>query len=177
MKKLFILLTFVTLSLQSFAGEIKIINRGATFSVLYRSGLVCDTKITIHDADGNEIFREVLQDMCNIVRSYNFSKLPYGDYQIKASNELETIKTKVSYSEPKTEATTPRFHVTKLDVNKYLLMVPKSGSNKIAISIMNDNAQILYTKRENTNGDFARVFYIKDADPTDVISFSVKSVN
>ena len=95
-KTLFILLTLVTVSLQSIAGEITIINRGATFSVLYRSGLVCDTKITIHDENGNEIFREVIQDMCNMVRSYNFSKLPYGDYEIKTSNTYETQKTKLA---------------------------------------------------------------------------------
>ena len=175
-KTLFILITLVTLSFQSFGGEIKIINRGDTFSVFYRSGLVCDTKIAIFDENGNEIFREVIKNMCDIVRSYNFSKLPYGEYEIKASNELETKKTKVSYRDPEAESEEPLYHVTKLRDNTYLLMVPKSGHNKIAISIANDQAQILYRKRENTQGDFARVFYLKDADPNDVVTFHVNYV-
>ena len=175
-KRFFILLTLITISLKSFAGDIKVINRGATFNVLYRSDLVCDTKITILDADGNEIFREVIQGMCNIVRSYNFSKLPFGDYEIKASNTHETQKTKINYRAPLTDKVHPLFHVTKLNENKYLLMVPKSEHDNIAISISDNNSRVLYAKRETTEGDFARVFFIKNADPNDAVTFSVKSV-
>lgn len=176
MKKIqFIVAIVFATSLQSFAGDVKIINKGTTFNVLYRSPLVCDTKITIYDANGKEIFREVIQDLCNIVRSYNFSKLPYGEYEIETSNKIETQKTTVSYREPVLEIRKPLFHVTKLSDNRYLLLIPKSN-HKVAISITDSNEQIIYTQRTKLTGDFAQVFYMKNAEPNSAFSFNVTSV-
>lgn len=136
-----------------------VVKEGAVFKLYYKGEEPMNVKVSIQNASGELIFKEMLKNSDGFVRPYNFSTLPEGDYTIKISNKNWERLESVTYQKDKIEELA---HVVKISGSKkYILTVPNKVSGEIAVKIFDEADNILYSQKESIDSDFARVYNLE----------------
>ncbi len=131
------------------------------FKVFYKGTKSGNVRVTITNANGENIYQETLKNVESFMRPYNLSAMTEGDYSIEISSpEGRTIE-KFSYSKHKVEKLMNLVHVKDGD-GKYVLRVAnKNGSDQLKVNIYDSKYNLIYTGVENITGDFAKVYDLK----------------
>lgn len=118
-------------------------------------------EVTIYNEDGGLVFREVMRNIDNFMRPYDFSMLPEGQYTIALNDGERTRVEKVAHFKPvKNHRVVNLVRVNKGE-NKYMLGVHTEGSDILTIRIFDENRNLLFTSTESVNGDVAKCFNLK----------------
>src|SRR5258706_12394090 len=104
MKKMIsILLALVTVGcVVSYGGtkgpesRMAVVKTGDIIKVIYDGPSSSTVKVTIQDADGNEVFTERVPSDEGFIRPYNFSQLPKADYKISVTDNAGELSETVS---------------------------------------------------------------------------------
>jgi flagellar hook assembly protein FlgD len=144
------------------ASGISVLRKGETFKLLYKGARYNDVKIYILNEDDEVIFSETIKSTDGFIRPYNFSKLPEGNYSFelvdnKGRHEIEQVNYRL-------ETQKKVMHVVQVGgtTDKFVLSVPNSGQSQLAVNIYDDKGRVMYAGSENIDGDFAKVYNIKD---------------
>jgi len=180
MKKILsILLVLVVISSSAFARRatdkpvpvsgLAVMKNGSTFKVFYKGANASDIKVSILDADNNIVFVETIRKVESFVRPYNFENLAKGEYTIEVSDAALRQTQKVQYGEPSDRMVGLVRLAT--EESAFLLTVPNKGDETLQITIRGEEGELLYSGQEKVQGDFARIYKLRDA--TGAFSFEV----
>jgi hypothetical protein len=128
------------------------------FKVFYKGSKSGTVKVTITNAEGENIFKETLKNVESFMRPYDLSSIEEGDYTIQISSAEGKQVEKFSYTQNKVEKL---MHLIKLkDSNgKFVLTVPnKNGAGRLKVNIYDQNYRLVYNATEDITGDFAKVY-------------------
>lgn len=144
------------------ASGISVLRRGELIKLLYKGEKQSDVKVYILNQDNEVIFSEKIKATDGFIRPYNFSNLPEGNYSFElvdnaGRHEIEHVNYKL---EPRKKV----MHVVRVGgtTDKFVLSVPNSGQAMLSINIYDDRGRVMHTEHEQINGDFAKVYNIKD---------------
>lgn len=139
---------------------IAVVRNGATYKLYYNGLQQLDVTVSIRDASDRVVFREVLKDVAGFVRPYNFSHLSEGDYviEIKDINGLRTEKIRYQKDD---ETKFARVVKVSESERKYLLMISNKVPGSFTVKIFDGSDNIIYSHKEETSGDFAKVYNLE----------------
>jgi hypothetical protein len=147
--------------------------RGASkhvFKLVYKSEESTKVQITIFNSQKEIVFNEIVADMANFTRPYNFSQLPEGEYTIEVKDTFGKKIEKVNYSQGAVKSIISVFKVTNAP-SKYMLTAVNDGSNEITVNILNAEGETLYHETLNVNGNFALIYnLVEEGKYTFVVS-------
>jgi hypothetical protein len=129
------------------------------FKLFYKASRPGKVEVAISNDTGKKIFTETIYDTDGFIRPYNFSELPYGEYEISIVDETGKQVQSVKHSQDRIEKL---IHVMKMEEDgKYMLTVASRGSDSVGVRILDENNQILHDKNYEVNGEFAQIFNMK----------------
>ena len=134
-----------------------IIKKGALVKLFYRGEHSGKVKVTIYDENGTVVFKEVVENHEHFMRPYNFSSLPYGEYTIQIADENGTRIEKVEHGVSKKKRPANLWRLNP-DSNKYMLSVPRNGSDELVVKIYDERNTVIYQETARMSGDFAKVY-------------------
>jgi hypothetical protein len=139
-----------------------LVKSGNVFKLFYRGEQSRKVHVTIYNEKGKVVFREILRHTQNFMRPYNFSSLREGVYTIELTDTQGTRVEKVNHS----FAIEKLAHLTRINTgeNKYLLTVPNRGGNVLKVKIFNERNGLLYEKTEVIEGDFGKVYDLREIE-------------
>ena len=169
MKKMIsILLALVTVGcVVSFGGtkgpesRMAVIKTGEIIKVIYEGPSSSAVKVTIQDADGNEVFTERVASDEGFIRPYNFSLLPKADYTISVTDKAGEYSETVSTRDKEWIANVAKLNTTE---QKYLVAIPYQGGGEVAIQVYDENEQLVYSETQEMQSDFAKIYNLKNLD-------------
>jgi hypothetical protein len=144
------------------ASGVSILNRGETIKLFYKGTEQNNVKVFILDETNQIVFSETIRSTSGFARPYNFSQLPEGNYRIElVDGSGRRQVSEVNYT---TEQKPKVIHVARLSgsEDKYILSVPKDGASKLSVKIYDNMNRILHKENQTVDGDFARIYNIKD---------------
>ncbi len=167
-KMIMILLALVTVGcVVSFGGtkgpesHMAVVKTGEIIKVIYESSVSSLVKVTISDQDGNEVFAEKVASNEGFIRPYNLSLLPKGDYKISLTDKDGEYSEKVTTREKEWIANVAKL---KGPEEKYLVAVPYQGPGEVAVLVYDQNEQLVYSETQAMQGDFAKIYNLKNLD-------------
>ena len=134
-----------------------IIKKGALVKLFYRGEHSGKVKVTIYDQNGTVVFKEVVENHEHFMRPYNFSSLPSGEYTIEIADEKGTRIEKVVHGVSKKKRPANLWRLNP-DSNKYMLSVPRNGSDELVVKIYDERNTVIYQETTRMSGDFAKVY-------------------
>jgi len=134
-----------------------VLKNGPIVKLFYQGEQTGKVKVTIYNEKGRVVFTEVMKEMENFMRPYNFSSLPAGEYTIELKDEQGKRAKKITHAGGKQKRMAV---LTRLghDANKYMLAVPNEGRQAFTVRIYNNYSKLLYQKTQMVDGDFASVY-------------------
>lgn len=164
MKKMsLILFVLVTVSCAVVLGgthpRLAVVKTGDIFKVIYKDQSTCSVRLSILDADGQEVFTEKVASQGGFVRPYNFSELPKGNYTLRVVDPTGEYIEKISWEEPQWFA-----HVAKVKgkEKKYMVVIPHQFNQGVVINVYNHNQELVFSELKNPTDDFARIYNLKN---------------
>jgi hypothetical protein len=185
MKKIFLVL----LAFCSFAGVVNanveddaksplgmaVMKNGSTFKVFYKGDKTTTVKVTIFNADRKAVFTDVIKNISNFVRPYNFSNLAEGEYTIEVSDGFETRTEKVNYHTGAVQKLVNIKPLAGAD-KKYILTVTGQADSQESVKIkIYSGDGLIYDKSEEFSGTFGKVFTLNNV--TGKVSFEISDKN
>lgn len=147
--------------------RVAVIRHGEVFKVIYKGSDLADVKVTISNAQGEKVFSEELISVHGFIRPYNFAELPKGDYMICITDVDGKKSEKICFDEqaPKNK-TEWSAHIGKVgnDHNKVMVAVPKQHAKDFSVHVYDRNDQLIYTENQKLEGEYARVFNLKNLE-------------
>lgn len=150
------------------SSNIAIVKSGAAIKVFYTSDESRFAKVSIIDNKGKIVFYDIVRSRKGFIRSYDISKLDYGQYVVRVSDSNGNQSQSFSIENDQEVM----YRVTQVDDNKFIVSVPASESNAVAVKIYDQERKLLYSGVEKLQGDFAKVYTIKGltGPPTFVVN-------
>jgi flagellar hook assembly protein FlgD len=144
------------------AADAKVVKSGSTFTVSYVRAEESSVKVSIYNADNKRVFSETIHRISSFTRPYNFADLPEGKYTIEISDGNSKVTEHVEYRHEAARADkyvkwTP---VTNSD-SKFMLAVSNTGKDLIIVNFYNASGELLFSKAEKIDGNFAKVYNLK----------------
>jgi hypothetical protein len=183
MKNLIMLGVLTMVSHGVFAGEvanfkgdpkIRVIQSGEILKVIYLNSEPADVRVSLLNEEGAMVFSEKIRKQQGFIRPYNLSNLDEGIYQIAIEYGDRKFEGRIAYMHGNAAGKEAEFlpHVCKVikpdRKERYLLSVPCSGQDKLAVTIFDAREKVLYADTYAVNGDFAQVFRIENGKPGDI---------
>ncbi|MBX2957866.1 MAG: T9SS type A sorting domain-containing protein [Cyclobacteriaceae bacterium] len=151
--------------------SIAFIKTGSIVKVIYSSDKESNTRVTITDLKGKEVFSESVRSKNGFSRRYNLSQLGSGNYVVRVSDGKNTKTEVVSLQHERKVV----HKVTELDADagKYALYIPAFEATEVTINIYDEQLGRIHSEKQNIATDFARVYYVKNT--TGKIKFEIFS--
>ena len=144
------------------ASGISVLRKGETVKLLYKGERQNDVKIYILNQDNEIVFSEKIKATEGFIRPYNFSMLPEGNYSFELVDNIGRHQAQqIDY---RLERRKRLMHVVRVagTTDKFVLSVPNEGESKLSVTIYDDSNRVMYTENESINGDFAKVYNIRE---------------
>jgi len=167
-KTIMILLALVTVGcVVSFGGangpesHMAVVKTGEIVKVIYESSVSMQVKVTISDADGNEVFAEKVASDEGFIRPYNFSLLPKGNYKISLADKDGEHSENISTRDKEWVA-----NVVKLSTpeDKYMVSIPYQGPGEVVIQVYDQREQLVYSETQVLESGFAKIYNLKNLE-------------
>jgi hypothetical protein len=139
---------------------VAVLKSGSTFKVIYKGDKEGTVKVTIYDAASKTVFSETLRKVESFVRPYNFSSLPEGDYTIEVADQNGKQVEKIGYYKGVLKRYVNLKKLAAAD-SRYLLTVTNKGKESLTIEIFNNAGRLVFSDKQNINGDFGKVYNLK----------------
>ncbi|RAW00103.1 hypothetical protein [Pseudochryseolinea flava] len=172
-----LLFVFALLSVSAFAeapASTKAVVSSANnsvYSVVYKSDMAGDVKVSILDKNKKLIFTETIANVASFKRPYNFSQLAEGQYTIviedKAGKQLE----QVNYTATKVESFVRVNKVANAE-GKYVLNVMSSGAEGVYVRISNASS-VLHEEKIIVDKSFGLIYNLTQIKGNSEITFEV----
>ena len=141
-------------------------------NLFYKSAGLSNVKVSILNANGKEVFTEVIKKTDGFTRPYNLYKHPLGIYTIVVKNNEGSLTESFIRSE---ETELKAAHVVKLANNKYLLTVRSDMAlGKVNVKIF-DGSKLVHEQANEISSDFGQIFTLKNIDQ--LVTFEVTNSN
>lgn len=171
------------LSIAALAGEkekdakkssVRVVIHSETCKLIYAKKLQAKVGVKIFDEGGRLVFAERIASEEGFIRPYNFSELNHGEYTIVITDGDEKIIEKVDHGAVK--EVKPKLQLIKMSEvagqdKVYQLTIVNQGSALANINIKNDQDEVIFTKSEVLDGNYARLFNLKQIHTA--VSFEV----
>lgn len=148
--------------------RVAVVRNGEIFKVIYKSNDLADVKVTISNALGEKVFSEELISIHGFIRPYNFAELPKGDYTICVTDVDGKKTEKICFDEHGATGTKKwTGHISKVgnDHRKVMVAVPQQKANNFSVHVYDKDDQLVYTEDQQLDGEYARVFNLKELEP------------
>ena len=144
--------------------SVRVVKHSETCKLIYAKKLQAKVGVKIFDEGGRLVFSERIVNKDGFIRPYNFGELNHGEYTIVITDGDEKITEKVDHSAVKEDK--PVLQLIKMsevagEEKVYQLTIVNQGSAVADISIKNDEDEVIFTKREALDGNYARLFNLK----------------
>lgn len=142
---------------------VSVLKKGSVIQLFYRGEERGRVKVTIYNEDGRLVYSEVIRNIEEFMRPYNFSKMPEGVYAIEVEGENgKTFRT----VEHRTKSEQRVAHLTQMKdmPNRYVLLVPNKGHDVLTIRILDEENHLLYKEVKAVEGDFAGLYKLERAN-------------
>jgi hypothetical protein len=154
-------------------------NESGIFKVIYEGDEKVNVRMNIVDKDGNLILTKSIKAQGGFIQPVNFSGMQFGEYTIEVVNGSSTLAKSVMYTKPVAEpevSSIQQVYLSKLsEEGKYLLSVVRTGSEQVSITIEDANGNVVYSERHKAEGDFARLYKVKEVEGNPTFTVSNKA--
>lgn len=131
-----------------------------TYKVLYSAAEAGKVKLSIYDSKQKLVYAETFTGVASFARQYNFSQLAEGEYTIVAEDKNGKQVEKVSYKQNKVQSIVRITKLANAD-NKFMLSMVNNGTETFKVNIYDANDSLIYSEKETVNGDYAKVYNLK----------------
>ena len=144
------------------ASGISVLRKGELIKLLYKGSKPTDVKVNILNQENEVIFTDKIKGTDGFIRPYNFSNLPHGSYSFELVDNMGNRE--IKHVDYKLESRKKVMHVVRVGgtTDKFVLSVPNFGQSQLSINIYDDKGRVIHTEKQQINGDFARLYNIKD---------------
>ncbi len=149
----------------------EVVSSKSGFLLFYKAETFDDVMVKIYDAQGKRVYQEKIRHIDSFIRPYNLETLGEGEYRVELSNRNGTLVKEVTFQRKKMELR-PRVLGVEGATGKYVLSVPSNGSSELNIRIFDKNGRLVHSEYEETSGDFARVYDLRQFNGTLVFKIS-----
>ncbi|MEO1052910.1 MAG: hypothetical protein AAFX87_19905 [Bacteroidota bacterium] len=137
---------------------------GKVFRVMYKSASAKKVKVKIYNENG----RIIMVDFINhgaFLRPYNFEKLSEGQYRLEIENGSELDVAYLNYQLIQ-EVSEKAVRIKKLGEadKKIVVTIANQGKENVNIKIYDDRSNLVYKAYERLDGNFARIYNLKNID-------------
>ena len=140
-----------------------VLKQGSTVKVLYKASELSDVKIYILNEQDQIVYTEKIKNTDGFVRPYNLSNLPQGNYKIKLLDNSGSHVQQIIHSlKPVKQSRITYVARVAGSTDSFILSVPNKGQDDISITIYNAEDAVLYSGQETINGDFAKIYKLKN---------------
>jgi hypothetical protein len=132
------------------------------YKIVYKGETTGKVKVNIYNATGAVVFTETLSKVDGFILPLNFNGLQFGEYTVELIDAAGKKLEKVSYL-PKGKSI-KNIHVAKVgnEEGKYIVAVSNDGAEVIDVKIYDNANNLIYNQTETINGDFAKIYSIKN---------------
>lgn len=149
--------------------------KSGVFKVIYKGRNVGKVSMKIFNAQGQEVFAEIIKGMNGFMRPVNFEGMEPGEYTIEIADQNGKQIQKISY---RNETSVKSVHVTKIaDEDKYLLAIANKGSEQINIRIYDGASNLVHDENMTITGNFGLVYNLKQVAGTPTFEVTDKTGN
>lgn len=133
----------------------------SVFKVMYQGDERSTVKISIKNAQGELIFKELIKNTDGFARPYNFSALPQGSYSVTVDNGV-SARTEIISHEEVISKKTVKINSVDTEKNKIALTVYSSQKGEVTVKVLNEANEIIFEESRLVQGGFGRVYNLKD---------------
>ncbi len=146
------------------SASMAVLKNGSTIKLFYKGVEETNVKVLILNDVNEIVFVERIKNTDGFVRPYNFSQLPDGNYSIQLTDDNGRQIERVNYRSEQPVKSKRLLHVMHIkgSTDKFILSIPNKGDDEILISIYNDQNTVLHSSKEKIDGDFAKIYNLKD---------------
>ncbi|WP_276369649.1 hypothetical protein [Chryseolinea sp. H1M3-3] len=146
------------------SASVAVLKNGSTIKLFYKGIEQTNVKVLILNDVNEIVFTEKIKNTDGFVRPYNFSQLPEGNYRFQLTDDNGQKVEYVSYRKEQAVKGERLLHVMHLkgSTDRFMLSIPNKGNDEILISIYNDQNIVLHSSQEKIDGDFAKIYNLKD---------------
>lgn len=137
---------------------VTIVKSSSVIKVFYSADDSRYAKVSILDSKGNIIFYDVVKARKGFKKAYHVDNLLPGQYEIRVtgSNGSQSQLFEV------TAVQAAPYSVVRLrQPGKYLVSIPSGKARVARINVFDEELNLLYSRIEKLNGDFAKVYHVK----------------
>ena len=175
-KTLSILVMLTLLSSVAFAGGIgddpkspakkglAVIKQGSVFKLFYKCQESDDVRVTIYNSDNKAIFKETLRNVDGFMRPYNFGNLAEGDYTVVVKDDFCDHAELIHHYAEKSNSLIGVIQLSETPEKFVLTVGKKLSPETIGVRIFNDKNEVVYEQIEFVDGDFAKLYNLKEGD-------------
>jgi hypothetical protein len=136
--------------------------KASVYNLFYSSEREGAVKVTIYDTQGNNLYTDYIRNAKTFKKSYDFSGLAVGTYQIEVVGEgtrtqknIEVVKTTGSALNVKV--------VTVDEKGKYNLQVKHANMTPVFVNIYDDRDEVIFQEQIDVDHNFSRVYDLTKA--------------
>lgn len=141
-----------------------VIKKGSTFKLFYKCKESDKVNVTIYNKKDEVVFKETIRNTDGFVRPYNLNELGEGDYRVVVKDDNCEHTNVLHHYVEKSKSLIGVIQLSD-SPEKFVLTVGKKLSPEvIGIKIFNDKNEIVYEQLERIDGDFAKLYNLKEGD-------------
>ncbi len=147
--------------------SVRVVKHSETCKLIYVKKLQAKVGVKIFDDAGRLVFSERIINREGFIRPYNFGQLSHGEYTIVITDGDEKIIEKVNHGSAASAEGKPVLQLIKMnempDRDKvYHLTIVNQGSAVASISIMNNENEVIFSKNEQLEGNYAQLYNLTE---------------
>jgi hypothetical protein len=141
-----------------------VVKQGSVFKLFYKCQESSDVKVTIYNSNNKTIFKETLHDIDGFMRPYNLEKLAEGDYTVVVTDDHCDHTEILHHFAQKSKSLIGVIQLSETPEKFVLTVGKKLSPETIGVRIFNDKNEIVYEQLEHIEGDFAKLYNLKEGD-------------
>lgn len=146
---------------------VSVLKKGSVIQLFYKAEHRGKVKVAIYNDAGTLVFSEVISNVDEFMRPYNFSGLPAGRYLIEIDDEDGKRFQTVEHGRNRDQRVA---HLTRLkgEPDRYVLLVPNKTPDVLTVKILNKHNELVYREVQKVEGDFAGLYNLRNINGTHI---------
>lgn len=139
--------------------EVVASQKEAVYSLIYATDAKGLVRVNIYDAQGTKVYSDYVGAIKSFRKSYDFSELPAGEYQIEVVSGGEKTRKSITIADKTASASAMNVSLSTVDANgKYKIKVLQASASTVMVYLLDADKNVIYADEIEVEGSFERVY-------------------
>ena len=141
-----------------------VVKKGSVFKIFYKCNDSDEIRVTIYNNSNKTVFKETIRNVDGFMRPYNFENLAEGDYTLVVTDDFCDHTELLHHYAEKSKSLIGVIQLSETPEKFVLTIGKKLSPESVGVRIFNDKNEIVYEQLEYVDGDFAKLYNLKEGD-------------